>query len=367
MEPDGRKKSRTKMFAEKRQALADKYSNGFSFSQDLTMGLTRECSQGSRQGLNQGFDQALSQGFSQPLSQGSDSTWYSGNSQSLNQPMSTVPLKQTRFDQLVPPSLPETKKAKYNLPSWAKGLLKTAEENQKLKNHDILLKQKEDETINLKVFLQDVQKSIAGYQELVAEMVKQSTDFLTKDFEKRNDDLKTELLKHVKDTLGQQLSCLTQQHLDNTFDTWNYLSEIKFNLDEIKISLNDKKGVSDIVITKVEQCCESILKLQQKIQENSRTDSNKEKEQNVQNVQNVQKNKVGSAVEAKQTDVLDESESDDVFQVSILRSRRKKRKTIFQKPQGKPNYTSTPIPNQRKKKTLLDTDEMYRTLLEVEE
>merc|ERR1712228_348142 len=98
-----------------------------------------------------------------------------------------------------------------------------------------------------------------------------------------------------------------------------------------------------------------------KIQENSRTDSNKEKEQNV------QKNKVGSAVEAKQTDVLDESESEDVFQVSILRSRRKKRKTIFQKPQGKPNYTSTPIPNQIKKKTLLDTDEMYRTLLEVEE
>ena len=47
-----------------------------------------------------------------------------------------------------------------------------------------------------------LQLLITGYQELVAEMIKQSTDFLTKDFEKRNDDLKTELLKHVKDTLG---------------------------------------------------------------------------------------------------------------------------------------------------------------------
>jgi hypothetical protein len=46
---------------------------------------------------------------------------------------------------MVPPSFPEVKKAKYNLPKWTKGLLKTAEETQKLKSHDVLLRRQEEE------------------------------------------------------------------------------------------------------------------------------------------------------------------------------------------------------------------------------
>jgi len=324
-------------------------SDGFSFSQDLTSG------------LSQGLSQMYSQSQMSQNSQSSDCTWYSGDSQSLSQPMGIVPQKRAHFDQLVPPSFPEVKKAKYNLPKWTKGLLKTAEENQKLKTHDILMKQQEEDTNYLKMFIQDVQKSIAGFPELVAQMVKQSTDFLVKEFEKRNDGLKKEMVNHINDTVGQELSHFRKQHLDNTFETWNYLSEIKNNLDEIKTLLDDKKSESSDVMTKIDQCCESILRVQQKVEEKSGRDANQEKGPSFRNIE-----------VANQKELLNESDSDDEFQVSVLRSREKaKRKTIFQQPkstyastptifqQPKPTYTSTPIPNYHKKagRTLLDDDE----------
>ena len=36
-----------------------------------------------------------------------------------------------------------------------------------------------------------------------------------------------ELLKDLNDSLEKEMSSLKKQHLDNVFDTWNYLSEIK--------------------------------------------------------------------------------------------------------------------------------------------
>jgi len=315
-------------------------SDGFSFSQELTSG----------------WGQVLSQGLSQlsQNSQSSDCTWYSENSQSMSQPVGTIPQK--RFDQMVPPSFPEVKKAKYNLPKWTKGLLKTAEENQKLKSHGILLKQQEEDSNYLKMFVQEVQKNIAGFPELVANMVKESTNFMVKNFEKRNDDLKMELVQQFNDTVEQKLSCLKQQLGDNTFETWNYLSEVKIKLDEIKTLLDDEKNESDIVMTKINQCCESILKVQQKVEEKSKADANQEK------MPSFPKNEVENGEE-----ILNGSDSDDVFQVSILRSRRRtKKKIIFQPP--KPAFTSTPIPNYRQMsvRKLLDDDEMYQILSETD-
>ena len=104
--------------------------DGFSFSQDLTSGLTQMYSQG------------LSQMYSQMTSQSTDSGFY-GDSQSFGG-LGAVPQKGPFFDQMVPPSFPEVKKAKYNLPKWTKGLLKTAEETQKLKSHDVLLRRQEE-------------------------------------------------------------------------------------------------------------------------------------------------------------------------------------------------------------------------------
>ena len=103
--------------------------DGFSFSQDLTSELSQMYSQMS-QSTDSGF-----YGDSQSLK----------DSQSLSQSFGAVPQKRPFFDQMVPPSFPEVKKAKYNLPKWTKGLLKNAEETQKLKSHDVLLRRQEEE------------------------------------------------------------------------------------------------------------------------------------------------------------------------------------------------------------------------------
>ena len=48
-----------------------------------------------------------------------------------------------------------------------------------------------------------VQRSIGSIPESLAQMIKESTDFLAKSFEKRNADLKMELLKDLNDALGR--------------------------------------------------------------------------------------------------------------------------------------------------------------------
>ena len=55
----------------------------------------------------------------------------------------------------------------------------------------------------MRFFVQDVQKSIGSIPEILAQMIKESTDFLAKNFEKRNADLKMELLKDLNDALGR--------------------------------------------------------------------------------------------------------------------------------------------------------------------
>merc|ERR1712166_916923 len=231
---------------------------------------------------------------------------------------------------------------KYNLPKWTKGLLKTAEETQKLKSHDVLLRRQEEENGHLRFFVQDVQKSIGSIPEILAQMIKESTDFLAKNFEKRNADLKMELLKDLNDALEKEMSSLKKQHLDNVFDTWNYLSEIKTSLGEIQNSLDNHSNQSDDLKNKIENCCDSIVKAQQKMEDKK--------------------------------DSLDELlESDDEFQVSVLRSRRKsKMKSRSDLPAlPKPTWTSTPIHapmpsfNNRQRK-LVEDEEMYEIIFNVE-
>jgi len=366
--------------------------DGFSFSQDLTSGLSQMYSHSQ---------------MSQMTTQSTDSGFY-GDSQTLRDSQSlsqsfggllpTVPLPQKRpfFDQMVPPSFPEVKKAKYNLPKWTKGLLKTAEETQKLKSHDVLLRRQEEENGHLRFFVQDVQKSIGSIPEILAQMIKESTDFLAKNFEKRNADLKMELLKDLNDALEKEMSSLKKQHLDNVFDTWNYLSEIKTSLGEIQNSLDNHSNQSDDLKNKIENCCDSIVKAQQKMEEKSSEKIGNVDEKNQgyrnsleENEQNFRQ--IGNMVENKQNfreneqnfrqiemenkkDSLDELlESDDEFQVSVLRSRRKsKMKSRSDLPAlPKPTWTSTPIHapmpsfNNRQRK-LVEDEEMCGILFNVE-
>jgi len=337
--------------------------------------------------LTSGLSQMYSQ-MSQLTTQSTDSGCYSGDSQTLSQSfgglLPTVPLPQKRpfFDQMVPPSFPEVKKAKYNLPKWTKGLLKTAEETQKLKSHDVLLRRQEEENGQLRFFVQDVQKSIGSIPEILAQMIKESTDFLAKNFEKRNADLKMELLKDLNDALEKEMSSLKKQHLDNIFDTWNYLSEIKTTLGEIQNTLDNQSNQSDVLKDKIENCCDSIVKAQQKMDEKSseKIGNVDEKnqgyrnslEENKQNFRENEQNFRQIEMENKKNSLDELLESDDEFQVSVLRSRRKsKMKSRSDLPLPKPTWTSTPIHapmpsfNNRQRK-LVEDEEMYEILLNVE-
>jgi len=359
--------------------------DGFSFSQDLTSGLSQMYSQG------------LSQMYSQMTTQSTDSGFY-GDSQSFGGMGAVPPQKRHFVDQMVPPSFPEVKKAKYNLPKWTKGLLKTAEETQKLKSHDVLLRRQEEENGQLRFFVQDVQRSIGSIPESLAQMIKESTDYVVKSFEKRNANFKMELLKDLNDALEKEMSSLKKQHLDNVFDTWNYLSEIKISLGEIQNSLDNQSNQSDVLKDKIENCCDSIVKAQQKMEEESSKkigildeknqgyrNSLQEKKQNFRQIGNKVENKQNFRENVRnfrqiemenKKDSLDES--DDEFQVSVLRSRRKskfldsKKKSRSDLPAlPKPNWTSTPIHapmpsfNNRQRK-LVEDEEMYGVLFNVE-
>jgi hypothetical protein len=251
----------------------------------------------------------------------------------------------------------------------------------------------------LRFFVQDVQRSIGSIPESLAQMIKESTDFLAKSFEKRNADLKMELLNDLNDALEKEMSSLKKQHLDNVFDNWNYLSEIKISLGEIQNSLDSQSNQSDVLKDKIENCCDSIVKAQQKMEEKSSEKIGNVDEKNQGYSNSLEENKqnfrqIGNMVENKQNfrenvqnfrqiemekkkDSL-ELESDDEFQVSVLRSRRKSKFLDSQKKSRsdlpalpKPTWTSTPIHapmasfNNRQRK-LVEDEEMYEILFNVE-
>ena len=223
-------------------------------------------------------------------------------------------------------------------------------------------------------------------------MIKESTDYVVKSFEKRNADLKMELLKDLDDALEKEMSSLKKQHLDSVFDTWNYLSEIKISLGEIQNSLDSQSNQSDVLKEKIENCCDSIVKAQQKMDEKSSEKignvdeknqgykkSLEEKKKNFRLIGNMVGNKQnfrGNVQKIRQIemenkkDSLDELlESDDEFQVSVLRTRKKSKKSLPALP--KPTWTSTPIHapmpsfNNRQRK-LVEDEEMYEILFNVE-
>ena len=208
-------------------------------------------------------------------------------------------------------------------------------------------------------------------------MIKESTDYVVKSFEKRNADLKIELLKDLDDALEKEMSSLKKQHLDSVFDTWNYLSEIKISLGEIQNSLDSQSNQSDVLKEKIENCCDSIVKAQQKMDEKSSEKignvdeknqgykkSLEEKKKNFRLIGNMVGNKQnfrGNVQKIRQIemenkkDSLDELlESNDEFHVSVgervLRSRRKSKKNFCQignMVENKQNFCQTEMENKK--------------------
>jgi hypothetical protein len=122
------------------------------------------------------FSQDLIGGLSQMSAQlpgTADCTWLSGDSQSLLQSQVS-----RRVDQIVPHVLADSKKTKYNVPKWTKGLLKTAEDNQKLRNHEMMLKKQDDDNRDLTAQLFDIQSGVRSLPTLMVKAVKESTNYV---------------------------------------------------------------------------------------------------------------------------------------------------------------------------------------------
>ena len=190
-----------------------------------------------------------------------------------------------------------------------------------------------------------------------------------------------ELLKDLNDALEKEMSSIKKQHLDNVFDTWNYLSEIKTTLGEIQNTLDNQSNQSEDLKSKIENCCDSIIKAKQKMEEKSSEKFGNVDEKNQGYGNSLEENKQNfRQIEMEnKKDSLDELlESDDEFQVSVLRSRRKSKFLDSQKKSRsdlpalpKPTWTSTPIHapmpsfNNRQRK-LVEDEEMYEILFNVE-
>ena len=123
-------------FGAKMDSLGAKMDSGFSFSHDVAAGLSlihSDSTSNADSNSQPTYSQNLSQNISQNGRSQSDHFHIVPNNQPPNhQPTNVPPLNVQLPQQSIP--LAELKRGKYNLPKWTKGLLKTADENLKLKN-----------------------------------------------------------------------------------------------------------------------------------------------------------------------------------------------------------------------------------------
>ena len=226
-------------------------SNGFAFSQDLNY--------------------VFSQG-SQDLGATQDQTWYSENNsqttsgpnligsagdQEISRPSLEQPL--TSYNQSVP-----AKKAKYSQPKWAKGLLKTAEENQRQKDIENMMKRQEEDSRFIKSLSQEHLKVAKSTPIVVSKMVKESTDFIiasmTASMEKLQKESMEQVMKHYEE--------MKQQNDDHLFeiltgicaakekvlakscdDAQKYQTSILSELDNLKKFVEDKLEENSELLT----------------------------------------------------------------------------------------------------------------------
>ena len=104
----------------------------------------------------------------------------------------------------------------------------------------------------------------------MGQIIKQSTNILAQNVEKRYDDQRHEMMVNINEVFEREVSKMRQQNLNSIFDTWNYLSEIKVSLKDILTSLTiQTRQPSENLKTKVGNCQELVLQLQQKMEKKS--------------------------------------------------------------------------------------------------
>jgi len=122
-----------------------------------------------------------------------------------------------------------------------------------------MLRRLEPDQLPLNVILQQM-----------GQIIKQSTNILAQNVEKSYDDQRHEMMVNINEVFEREVSKMRQQNLNSIFDTWNYLSEIKVSLKDILTSLTiQTRQSSENLKTKVGNCQELVLQLQQKMEKKS--------------------------------------------------------------------------------------------------
>ena len=121
-----------------------------------------------------------------------------------------------------------------------------------------MLRHLEPDELPFNVILQQIKKT----PELMGQIIKQSTNILAQNVEKRYNDQRHEMIVNINEVFEREVSKMRQQNLNNIFDTWNYLSEIKVSLKDILTSLTiQTRQSSENLKIKVGNCQELVLQI----------------------------------------------------------------------------------------------------------
>ena len=88
-------------------------------------------------------------------------------------------------------------------------------------------RQFETNQIPLSVIIQQVNKNIANCPEIFAKIIKESTNFLSPELEKRKNCMKIELFKVIDDIMKTEVSSFKEYCMETNHDSLNYLSQMK--------------------------------------------------------------------------------------------------------------------------------------------
>ena len=182
---------------------------------------------------------------------GSQSLTYPSSSSRVGQDNRAARIVQ-KLDQIVPNVLGESKKNKYSQPKWTKGLLKTAEDNQKLRNYDNMIKHQEEEFGELKRQLLDLQACVSRFPSIMSQAIKESTNFINSVLMDENESLKAELSSRMT-LVQEELKTFTKKLIqDNFFDITASLMDAS----------SEKKLVEVELLSKVSECLAMLVKIE---------------------------------------------------------------------------------------------------------
>ena len=158
------------------------------------------------------------------------------------------------MDYVTPYPLLPAKKAKYTVPKWTKGLLKTAEDNLRLKNQDLMMKRQDDDYKEIKMKLQEAQNTVQVMPSVMSKLIKESTDFVIKRQSLHEDNIKKDIIKELASNQDRMFMDWKKQSQDHLF-------EILTSLAEIKDMLARKNEDQESAIRKLDECLENVKQM----------------------------------------------------------------------------------------------------------